>query len=190
MIRLRNGVILALSIGLGLASLAMVRADDAKKSDDAKRSEDASKESKDSKEPKDEAIQQIDKLLKNFQTYRERTVESNENASKEIERQLKDLNELHAQRYQMLLLSAQVRARAAANGSSDDLEGRETLHRELRGVLAQLRSELETARTQTEQAVTQLNAIRAGLSKPKAGATTNAPSQKPRSGAIAVSDPG
>jgi hypothetical protein len=128
---------------------------------------------------------QIDQALKSYNAYRERFSQNAEETRKDVEKTVKELNDLIAMRYQMMLSLAECRAEhggfqggpggfaggpLASQGSSSGDSGHrhhEALIRELRTVQSQLRGELERERGQADGVAAQLQNLRDQASRMK-----------------------
>jgi hypothetical protein len=135
----------------------------------------------------DERAPNLDRVLESYQSLRQRSGRNIDQTRQEIERMVKELNELTAVRYQMAVALASQRAAqqtqrmnapAASQGASQsassnqpgtttsgatgeaELQMREACARELEQVQTQLRGEIESARNLADQYASQIRALR------------------------------
>ncbi|MDR3636041.1 MAG: hypothetical protein P4L84_19720 [Isosphaeraceae bacterium] len=148
--RLRAGFASAVVVLASAAlPIALVRADDAKGKNGAAAGEPG---------------RQAEKLLQSYRSFRERSGEY-DRTRKEIDQQIKELEELVRIRYDMTLAVAELKACAGPSKSaqrSSAAVGDDALGRELKAVQTQLATEIEQAHAQTEKVAAQLQALKDG----------------------------
>lgn len=114
----------------------------------------------------------VDKLLKDYQTFKKKGTQVEDTTRKEFEELSRELAELTQLKLQMVHALATQKAHALASSASDDeVSARDALSRELRAVVNQLRGEVQQARTQADQLASQLeNARRQAIARLEAAA--------------------